>query len=177
MSDRTVRRLTLGLLACLGIYSLWRLDLTWSITYFLPKGDEAELVDLSLELIDSSLAHRMVLAVGGTPDRGRAAAELADSLRSDPEVACGRWAGRRGPAKPLPALLRTADLPGLGFARDRDPRDARRRRPRGAGRTPALAIRTPGLAAGRADRGSRSARALRPIPGAAPDRPAPGGRG
>jgi predicted exporter len=87
MSDRAVRRLTLGLLAVLGTYSLWRLDLTWSITYFLPSRDEAELVDLSLELIDSSLAHRMVLAIGGAPDRGLAAAKLADSLRSHPEVA------------------------------------------------------------------------------------------
>ena len=87
MSDRTVRWLTLGLLAVLGIYSLWRLDLTWSITYFLPSRDDAKLVDLSLELIDSSLAHRMVLAVGGAPDRGLAAAKLADSLRSHPEVA------------------------------------------------------------------------------------------
>jgi predicted exporter len=87
VSDRSVRRLTLALLAALVIYSLSRLDLTWSITYFLPSRDDARLVDLSLELIDSSLSRRTVLAVGGAPDPRLAAAALADALSSHPEVA------------------------------------------------------------------------------------------
>jgi predicted exporter len=44
-------------------------------------------VELSLELVDSPLARRMVLSVGGGPGRFQLAEALADALRSHPEVA------------------------------------------------------------------------------------------
>lgn len=86
MSDAWVRGLTLGLLAALAAWCATRLELTNSITHFLPSGSDSELVELSLELVDSPLARRMVLAIGGGPERARVAAELADRLASHPEV-------------------------------------------------------------------------------------------
>ena len=89
MSDTRVRGFTLFLLAALGLYCLFRFDLTNSITHFIPSPDDAELVELSLELVNSPLVRRMVLSVGGGPGRVRGAEELADALRTHPEVA---WA-------------------------------------------------------------------------------------
>ncbi len=89
MSDTRVRGFTLFLLAALGLYCVLRLDLTNSITHFIPSPDDAELIELSLELVNSPLVRRMVLSVGGGPGRVRAAEELADALRTHPEVA---WA-------------------------------------------------------------------------------------
>jgi predicted exporter len=86
MSDRSIRFLTLGTIALLAIYSLARLELTNSITHFMPSENDAELVELSLQLVDSPLSHRMVLSIGGSPDRARVAADLADYLRAHPEV-------------------------------------------------------------------------------------------
>ena len=83
MSDRSVRRLTLVLLVAVAAYGLARLELTSSILHFLPSDEDAELTELSLELIDSPLARRMVLSIGGE-DRMWIAAELAESLRSSP---------------------------------------------------------------------------------------------
>ena len=78
MSDAGVRGLTLALLAVLGLYCASRLEITNSITHFLPSESEAELVELSLELVESPLTRRMVLVVGGGDGaaRARAAAEL-----------------------------------------------------------------------------------------------------
>ena len=87
MSDSSVRGITLLLLALAVGYSLLRLELTGSITHFLPSEDESELVELALELVDSPLSRRMVLSIGGGPARTRIAAELAEMLASHPEVA------------------------------------------------------------------------------------------
>ncbi len=86
MSDAGVRGLTLALLAAVAVYSFARFEVTNSITHFFPSGGEAELVELSLELVDSRLSRRMVLTVGQGSERFRAAAALADRLRSHPEV-------------------------------------------------------------------------------------------
>ena len=85
-SEARVRGVTLLLLAALGLYSASRIELSHSITHFLPSSQESELVELSLELVDSPLARRMVLAIGGGPERAAAAAELAERLREHPEV-------------------------------------------------------------------------------------------
>jgi len=87
MSDAGVRWITVALLAVLSAYCVSRLELTNSITHFIPSKDEAELVELSLELVDSPLARRMVLSIGGGPERVGVAAKLAEALRSHPEVA------------------------------------------------------------------------------------------
>ncbi len=86
MSDAGLRALTLGLLAALGLYCAARLELTHSITHFLPSEADPELVELSIQLVDSPLTRRMVLAVGGGPGRDAAAAELGEVLRSHSEV-------------------------------------------------------------------------------------------
>jgi len=87
MSDATVRWITVVVLALLGVYCVSRLELTNSITHFIPSEDQSELVELSLELVDSPLARRMVLSIGGGPERIEVAAKLAETLRSHPEVA------------------------------------------------------------------------------------------
>lgn len=87
MSDAGIRGLSLAFLVALGLYSASRLELTNSIAHFLPSGNEAALVEVSLALVDSQLTRRMVLAIGGGPERVRVAAELAAKLRSHPEVA------------------------------------------------------------------------------------------
>ena len=87
MSDVWVRWGTLALVALLGLYIFARLEVTNSIVHFIPTRDDAELVELSLELVDSPLARRMVLSIGGGPERHRIAHELAEALGSQPEVA------------------------------------------------------------------------------------------
>jgi predicted exporter len=87
MSDRNVRWLTVALLALLGSYCIARLEFTNSITHFIPSRAEAELVALSLELVESPLTRRMVLSIEGGPESARVASGLADALRTHPEVA------------------------------------------------------------------------------------------
>jgi predicted exporter len=87
MSDRGVRWLTLVLLAALGFYCVSRLELSNSIAHFIPSKSEAELVKLSLELVESPLARRMLISVSGGPDSARVARALSESLRGHPEVA------------------------------------------------------------------------------------------
>jgi len=87
MSDRHLRWLTVTLLALLSGYAIARLELTNSIAHFIPSRVEAELVELSLELIESPLAQRMLLSVEGGPESAAVAAGLADALRTHPEVA------------------------------------------------------------------------------------------
>lgn len=86
MTDGRRRAFTLLLVAVLGSYSLARLDLTNSITYFMPQETENEIVALSLELVESPLSRRMVLAVEGGPTSRVVAEELADALAEHPEV-------------------------------------------------------------------------------------------
>lgn len=86
MSDIAIRWLTLATCALLAIYSLARLDLTNSITHFMPSENDVELVELSLQLVDSPLSHRMVISIGGGPERTRIASDLSDYLRTHPEV-------------------------------------------------------------------------------------------
>lgn len=86
MNARSVRGLTLVSLAALGLFCGLRLNLSTSITHFIPSHAEAELVQLSLELVDSSLVRHMVLSIEGGPERTQVAALLAESLRDHPEV-------------------------------------------------------------------------------------------
>jgi len=86
MSDIAIRWLTLATCALLAIYSLARLELTNSITHFMPSENDIELVELSLQLVDSPLSQRMVISIGGGPERTNIARELADFLRTHPEV-------------------------------------------------------------------------------------------
>jgi len=86
MSDRGVRWLTFALLALLGGYSATRLETTNSITHFIPSRVEAELVSLSMDLIESPLARRMVLSIEGGRESSEVADRLADVLRVHPEV-------------------------------------------------------------------------------------------
>jgi len=87
MSDRGTRWITIGLIALVAGYCAARLEFTTSITHFIPSRAEAELVKLSLELIESPLARRMVLAIEGGPESEAVAHQLADALRPHPEVA------------------------------------------------------------------------------------------
>lgn len=87
MSRRAVRGLTLAGIAGLALFSLVRLEMTGSIAHFIPSKAEAELVQISLELIDSPLARRMILSISGGPERFEVAEQLADSLRAHEEVA------------------------------------------------------------------------------------------
>jgi len=82
-----VRWVTVVLLAAVGLYGLSRLEFTNSIKHFIPSENGAELVELSLELVDSPAARRMLISIGGGPERGEVAAALADDLRAHPEVA------------------------------------------------------------------------------------------
>jgi len=87
VTDGRIRALTIGGLAALAAFALARLDLTNSITHFMPTDSEAQLVALSLELVESPLSRRMVLLVDGGPESGEVAAELAAALTDHPEVA------------------------------------------------------------------------------------------
>lgn len=87
MKDRSIRVLTLVALVVLGIGCLARLRLTGTITHFVPSHADVELIELSLELVDSPLARRMVLSIEGGPERERVAERLAAALRDHPEVA------------------------------------------------------------------------------------------
>jgi predicted exporter len=68
-----------------GLYGASRLEFTNSIKHFIPAV--GELGELSLELVDSPLARRMVISVGGGAQRVWVATALAESLRAHPEVA------------------------------------------------------------------------------------------
>jgi predicted exporter len=86
VNDARLRCLTIVLLAVLGGYSVARLELTNSITHFIPSGAESEIVSLSLELVESPLSRRMVLAIEGGPSSASVAEELAVVLAEHPEV-------------------------------------------------------------------------------------------
>jgi predicted exporter len=85
MNDARVRAITVALLAAVGLYGATRLEFTNSIKYFLPAV--GGLGEISLELVDSPLARRMAISVGGGAKRVWVAAALAESLRAHPEVA------------------------------------------------------------------------------------------
>ena len=85
MNDLRVRWITVALLVGVGLYGVSRLEFTNSIKSFIPAA--GELGDLSLELVDSPLARRMAISIGGGEKRRWAATALAESLRSHPEVA------------------------------------------------------------------------------------------
>jgi predicted exporter len=87
MSDRSIRLLTIAVLVALAVYCVRNLQLTGSITHFIPDHVDVQLVQLSLDLVDSPLSRRMVLAIEGGPERERIAGELASRVRSHPEVA------------------------------------------------------------------------------------------
>jgi predicted exporter len=86
MSDLAIRWLTLTSCVLLAAYSLTRLELTNSITHFMPSENDVELVELSLQLVDSPLSQRMVISIGGGPERTQVATELGNFLRGHPEV-------------------------------------------------------------------------------------------
>ena len=87
MNESRVRWITIGLLALVGLYGVSRLEFTNSIKSFIPAA--GELGDLSLELVDSPLARRMAISIGGgdAAERSSVAFALAASLRSHSEVA------------------------------------------------------------------------------------------
>jgi len=87
MNEALVRAATLVLLAGLLAMCALRLEVTSSITHFLPSGDESELAGLSRRLVESDLSRTMVLRIRGDGDRRAAAEALAASLRKHPEVA------------------------------------------------------------------------------------------
>ncbi len=87
MNEARVRWITVVLLTTVGFYGASRLEFTSSIKHFIPSEADAELVELSLELVDSPLVRRMVISVGGGAKRGEVAVALAESLRAHPEVA------------------------------------------------------------------------------------------
>lgn len=86
MTDRVIRVATLGILAALATFCFLRMEVTSSITHFLPSGEEAELADLARRLVESQLSRAMVLRVTGEGDRVGAARALAGSLTGHPEV-------------------------------------------------------------------------------------------
>jgi predicted exporter len=77
----------LGLL--LALYIARHITFVTDVTNFLPDGSSSELAELSRELAHSDLARTMVLTIGADePGRAVAAAkQLAEGLRSHPEVA------------------------------------------------------------------------------------------
>jgi len=78
--------MTLACIALVGAYSLTRIDLTNSITHFMPSQADAHIFSLSLELVESPLSRRMVLVIDGGPSSVAVAADLADALSEHPEV-------------------------------------------------------------------------------------------
>ena len=87
MRDRSVRLGTLVSLALLVLYCVSQLELSTSITHFMPTDADAKLAQLSLDLVDSNLVRQMVLSVEGGSEHKQVAAELSESLRGHPEVA------------------------------------------------------------------------------------------
>jgi predicted exporter len=87
MKDASIRWITIALLAAVSLYSVAHIEFTNSIQHFIPSEQESELVEISLELVDSPLTRRMVLSVGGGEKRASVAAQLAARLRSHSEVA------------------------------------------------------------------------------------------
>jgi predicted exporter len=88
--SRAVRLAAWALLcAALSVYSVRGLDFSTDILNFMPDGHGAELAQISRELAHSDLARTMVLTLtADEPARAvRAARELADTLRQNPEVA------------------------------------------------------------------------------------------
>jgi len=91
VSDAHIRWASVLCVAALGLYCLARVEFTYSITHFIPDQADAERVQLSIDLVDSPLSRRMLLAI--TDNAGRAgqaedaAAALADELRGHAEVA------------------------------------------------------------------------------------------
>ncbi len=86
MTDRSIRAATLGALAALAVFCWLRLEVSSSITHFLPSGEEAELADLGRRLVESALSRSMVLRVTGEGDRAGAARAVARALSVHPEV-------------------------------------------------------------------------------------------
>ena len=87
MNPSRIRPIVFCFFAVLCAYSFVRFELNHGLTHFIPSEHEAELVELSLELVQSRLSRRMVLSVGGGPHRDEVAQALGDSLASHPEVA------------------------------------------------------------------------------------------
>ena len=91
MSDAHIRWASVLCVAALGLYCLARVEFTYSITHFIPDQADAERVQLSIDLVDSPLSRRMLLAVAddaGLAGQSEHAAEaLADELRGHAEVA------------------------------------------------------------------------------------------
>lgn len=78
-----------ALLAAMGVFSARRMRVGNEITHFLPAGEDARLAYVSRAIAESELSRTMVLAVEA-PDVETAAAaarDLADALRTHPEVA------------------------------------------------------------------------------------------
>jgi len=78
--------MTFIIFGLLAFYCLMRLEITNSITHFIPKQNEAELVELSLKLVESPLAQRMLISVSGGPNAKPVADGLRQVLRLHPEV-------------------------------------------------------------------------------------------
>ncbi len=186
MSESRVRALALALVAAAGIFCGLRLELTGSITHFLPSGEGAgpgevaELAGLSRRLMESELSRSMVLRVSGAPSAPAAARALADVLAaredvawaevdgtpSDPEAFYRLYFARRielasdAPEREVPALFEDAEL----SARAR----ALRRRLAGPG-SPLVARSAPADPLGLFEELLERARLSRPGSGDAPD--------
>jgi predicted exporter len=78
--------MTLAVFGLLALYCFTRLEITNSITHFIPKQNEAELVDLSLKLVESPLAQRMLISVSGGSNSEQVADELREVIKLHPEV-------------------------------------------------------------------------------------------
>ncbi|MEE3327822.1 MAG: MMPL family transporter [Myxococcota bacterium] len=86
MKDRTIRWLALSLLAFLAIYIFFKIETTNSIIHFIPNQDDAELVELSLKLVESPLARRMLISISGGKESSEVASSMREALKSHPEV-------------------------------------------------------------------------------------------
>lgn len=84
------KNLTLWVLAgAMAIYSAMHVRIESDLTHFMPEGGASELVGISRQLADSEATRAMVLSIGASEigTAIRAARELGDRLRQDPEVA------------------------------------------------------------------------------------------
>lgn len=81
-----IRWITLLTFGSLAIYCFARLEMTNSITHFIPNRDQAELVELSLMLVESPLARRMLISVSGGPHSKQVGEALREGLKDHPEV-------------------------------------------------------------------------------------------
>ena len=81
-----IRWITLLTFGSLAIYCFARLEMTNSITHFIPNRDQAELVELSLMLVESPLARRMLISVSGGPHSKQVGEALREGLQDHPEV-------------------------------------------------------------------------------------------